>query len=87
VGIDLSTLAIFTGAVGVGIGLGLQKTVSNLFSGIILLLDRSIKPGDVIGVGGTYGWVTFLGARYIAVETRDGTEYLIPTSTLSRTRC
>jgi small-conductance mechanosensitive channel len=78
VGIDLSTLAIFTGAVGVGIGLGLQKTVSNLFSGIILLLDRSIKPGDVIEVGGTYGWVTFLGARYIAVETRDGTEYLIP---------
>src|SRR5215203_5346425 len=78
VGIDLSTLAIFTGAVGVGIGLGLQKTVSNLFSGIILLLDRSIKPGDVIEVGGTYGWVSWLGARYIAVETRDGTEYLIP---------
>jgi small-conductance mechanosensitive channel len=78
VGIDLSTLAIFTGAVGVGIGLGLQKTVSNLFSGIVLLLDRSIKPGDVIEVGGTYGWVSWLGARYIAVETRDGTEYLIP---------
>jgi small-conductance mechanosensitive channel len=78
VGIDLSTLAIFTGAVGVGIGLGLQKTVSNLFSGIVLLLDRSIKPGDVIEVGPTYGWVTLLGARYIAVETRDGTQYLIP---------
>ena len=78
VGIDLSTLALLTGAVGVGIGLGLQKTVSNLFSGILLLLDRSIKPGDVIEVGGTYGWVTMLGARYVAVETRDGTEYLIP---------
>jgi small-conductance mechanosensitive channel len=78
VGIDLSTLAIFTGAVGVGIGLGLQKTVSNLFSGFVLLLDRSIKPGDVIEVGSTYGWVSALGARYIAVETRDGTEYLIP---------
>ena len=78
VGIDLSTLAIFTGAVGVGIGLGLQKTVSNLFSGIVLLLDRSIKPGDVIEVGGTYGWVSALGARYISVETRDGTEFLIP---------
>ena len=78
VGIDLSTFAILTGAVGVGIGLGLQKTVSNLFSGIVLLLDRSIKPGDVIEVGGTYGWVSSLGARYVAVETRDGMEYLIP---------
>jgi small-conductance mechanosensitive channel len=78
VGIDLSTFAILTGAIGVGIGLGLQKTVSNLFSGIILLLDRSIKPGDVIEVGGTYGWVSSMGARYVAVETRDGTEYLIP---------
>jgi small-conductance mechanosensitive channel len=62
----------------VGIGLGLQKSVSNLFSGFILLLDRSIKPGDVIEVGGTYGWVSSLGARYVAIETRDGTEYLIP---------
>jgi small-conductance mechanosensitive channel len=78
VGIDLSTLALLTGAIGVGIGLGLQKSVSNLFSGFILLLDRSIKPGDVIEVGGTYGWVSHLGARYVAVETRDGTEYLIP---------
>src|SRR3954447_13794926 len=78
VGIDLSTLAIFTGAVGVGIGLGLQKTVSNLFSGIVLLLDRSVKPGDVIEVGGTYGWVSSLGARYVSVETRHGTEFLIP---------
>ena len=78
VGIDLSTLALLTGAIGVGIGLGLQKSVSNLFSGFILLLDRSIKPGDVIEVGGTYGWVSSLGARYVAVETRDGTEYLIP---------
>ena len=78
VGIDMSAFAIFTGAVGVGIGFGLQKTVSNLFSGIILLLDKSIKPGDVIQVGQTYGWVASLGARYVAVETRDGMEYLIP---------
>ena len=78
VGIDLSTFALLTGAIGVGVGLGLQKTVSNLFSGFILLLDRSIKPGDVIEVGGTYGWVSALGARYVAVETRDGMEYLIP---------
>ncbi|MDQ4060115.1 MAG: mechanosensitive ion channel [Pseudomonadota bacterium] len=78
VGVDLSTLALLTGAIGVGIGLGLQKTVSNVFSGIVLLLDKSIKPGDVIQVGGTYGWVSALGTRYVAVETRDGTEYLIP---------
>jgi small-conductance mechanosensitive channel len=78
IGVDLSTFALFTGALGVGVGLGLQRTVSNLFSGIVLLLDKSIKPGDVIDVGGTYGWVSSLGARYVAVETRDGTEFLIP---------
>jgi small-conductance mechanosensitive channel len=78
IGVDLSTFALFTGALGVGVGLGLQRTVSNLFSGIVLLLDKSIKPGDVIDVGGTYGWVASLGARYVAVETRDGTEFLIP---------
>ena len=78
VGVDLSTFALFTGALGVGVGLGLQRTVSNLFSGIVLLLDKSIKPGDVIEVGATYGWVSSLGARYVAVETRDGTEFLIP---------
>jgi small-conductance mechanosensitive channel len=78
IGVDLSTFALFTGALGVGVGLGLQKTVSNLFSGIVLLLDKSIKPGDVIEVGGTYGWVASLGARYVSVETRDGTEFLIP---------
>src|SRR5690348_14675904 len=78
IGIDLTTFALLTGALGVGVGLGLQRTVSNLFSGIVLLLDKSIKPGDVIDVGGTYGWVSSLGARYVAVETRDGTEFLIP---------
>ena len=78
IGIDLSTFALFTGALGVGIGFGLQRTVSNLFSGVVLLLDKSIKPGDIIEVGGTYGWVSSLGARYVAVETRDGTEFLIP---------
>lgn len=78
VGFDLSTLALLGGALGVGVGLGLQKAVSNLFAGFLLLLDRSVKPGDVIQVDQTYGWVTMLGARYVAVETRDGTEYLIP---------
>jgi len=78
IGVNFSTFALFTGALGVGVGLGLQRTVSNLFSGIVLLLDKSIKPGDVIEVGGTYGWVSSLGARYVSVETRDGTEFLIP---------
>jgi small-conductance mechanosensitive channel len=78
IGVDLTTFALFTGALGVGVGLGLQRTVSNLFSGIVLLLDKSIKPGDVIEVGGTHGWVSSLGARYVSVETRDGTEFLIP---------
>jgi small-conductance mechanosensitive channel len=78
IGIDLTGLAVFGGALGVGIGFGLQKIVSNLISGIILLLDKSIKPGDVIQIGENYGWVSSLGARYVSVETRDGTEYLIP---------
>ena len=77
-GIDLTALAVFTGAVGVGIGFGLQRTVSNLFAGIVLLLDKSIKPGDILEVGGTFGWVASLGARYVEVETRDGTQFLIP---------
>lgn len=78
VGIDLSALAIFTGAVGVGVGLGLQKIVSNLVSGIILLADKSIKPGDVISVGDHFGRVGNMGARYTSVDTRDGREYLYP---------
>jgi len=78
VGIDLTAFAVFSGAVGVGVGFGLQKVVSNLISGVILLLDKSVKPGDVIEVGQTYGWISTLGARYASVVTRDGTEYLIP---------
>lgn len=82
VGIDLTALAVFGGALGVGIGFGLQKIVSNFISGIILLMDRSIKPGDTIGVGGTYGWIQSLGARYVSVITRDGVEHLIPNEEL-----
>jgi small-conductance mechanosensitive channel len=78
VGIDLTAFAVFSGAVGVGIGFGLQKVVSNLISGVILLMDKSVKPGDVISVGETYGWINTLGARYASVVTRDGTEFLIP---------
>ena len=82
VGIDLTALAVFGGALGVGIGFGLQKIVGNFVSGIILLMDRSIKPGDTIGVAGTYGWIQSLGARYVSVITRDGIEHLIPNEEL-----
>lgn len=77
-GIDLTALAVFGGALGVGLGFGLQKVVSNFISGMILLLDRSIKPGDVIEIGETYGSINSLAARYTSVITRDGTEFLIP---------
>ncbi len=86
VGVDLSSFAIFGGAIGVGIGFGLQKVVSNFISGIILLLDRSIKPGDVIAVNidgiSTFGWVNTLGARYVSIIRRDGKEHLIPNELL-----
>jgi small-conductance mechanosensitive channel len=82
VGIDLTSLAVFSGAVGVGLGFGLQKVVSNFISGIILLLDRSIKPGDVIAIEDTYGWVNKLSARHVSVITRDGKEHLIPNELL-----
>jgi small-conductance mechanosensitive channel len=82
VGIDLTALAVVGGAIGLGVGFGLQKVISNLISGVILLVDKSIKPGDVIAVAGTYGWVTALGGRYVSVVTRDGIEHLIPNETL-----
>jgi small-conductance mechanosensitive channel len=82
VGIDLTGLAVLGGLLGVGVGFGLQKIVSNLISGVVLLLDKSIKPGDIISVSGTYGWVTALGGRYVSVVTRDGVEHLIPNETL-----
>jgi small-conductance mechanosensitive channel len=82
VGVDLTGLAVLGGLLGVGIGFGLQKIVSNLISGVILLIDKSIKPGDIISVSGTYGWVTALGGRYVSVVTRDGVEHLIPNETL-----
>jgi len=82
VGIDLTALAVFGGALGVGLGFGLQKIFSNLVSGVILLMDRSIKPGDVISVGTSFGWINHLGARYASVITRDGIEHLIPNEEL-----
>ncbi|TPE51030.1 mechanosensitive ion channel family protein [Amaricoccus solimangrovi] len=88
-GIDLTAFALFTGALGVGIGFGLQKPISNLISGLILLFDRSIKPGDVIELTDPgdhqkllFGWVTALNARYVSLTTRDGTEWLVPNEDL-----
>ncbi len=82
VGFDLTTLTLLSGAIGLGLGFGLQKIVSNLVSGMILLMDKSIKPGDVISLGDKFGWISVLGARYASVVTRDGTEYLIPNEDL-----
>jgi small-conductance mechanosensitive channel len=86
VGIDLTAFAVFSGALGLGVGLGMQRTVSNLVAGFTMLADRSIKPGDVIeittGSGPTYGEVKSLGARYVSVLSRSGTETLIPNEIL-----
>ncbi|WP_420724191.1 mechanosensitive ion channel family protein [Hwanghaeella sp. LZ110] len=82
IGIDLTALAVFSGAIGLGIGFGLQKVISNLISGLILLMDKSVKPGDVIAIGDTFGWINSLRARYVSVITRDGTEHLIPNEEL-----
>jgi small-conductance mechanosensitive channel len=85
-GIDLTAFAFIGGAVGVGIGFGLQKVVSNLVSGLVLLLDRSIKPGDVIAIDETYGQIKDMDARYVSIVTRDGAEHLIPNEDLITSR-
>jgi small-conductance mechanosensitive channel len=81
-GIDLTAFAVFSGALGLAIGFGLQKTFGNLIAGIILLMDRSIKPGDVVVVGDSFGWVNKIGVRAVSVITRDGKEHLIPNENL-----
>ncbi len=86
-GIDLTALAVFSGAFGLAIGFGLQKTFGNLIAGIILLMDRSIKPGDVIAVtdmagNETFGQIRKIGIRAVSIITRDEKEYLIPNENL-----
>ncbi len=86
-GIDLTALAVFSGAFGLAIGFGLQKTFGNLIAGIILLMDRSIKPGDVIAVtdmagSETFGQIRKIGVRAVSIVTRDEKEYLIPNENL-----
>ncbi len=82
VGIDLSALALFSGAVGVGVGLGLQKIVANFVSGIILLVDKSVKPGDLVTVGDSFGRIDAMNTRYIAIAAGDGRAFLIPNEDL-----
>jgi small-conductance mechanosensitive channel len=81
-GVDLSALAIFSGAVGVGIGFGLQKIVGNFVSGVILLADKSVKPGDIVTIGDSHGKVRAMNTRYISVSGNDGREFLIPNEKL-----
>jgi small-conductance mechanosensitive channel len=81
-GLDLTVFTLFSGALGLGLGFGLQKIFANLVSGFIILADKSIKPGDVIQIGNQYGWINFLGSRYVSVVSRNGTEHLIPNENL-----
>ena len=86
-GIDLTALAVFSGAFGLAIGFGLQKTIGNLIAGIILLMDKSIKPGDVIAIAdqagqSTFGQIRKIGVRAVSLVTRDQKEYLIPNENL-----
>jgi small-conductance mechanosensitive channel len=82
VGINLSALAVFSGALGVGIGIGLQKIVANFISGIILLADKSVKPGDLVTIGDSSGRISAMKTRYISVAAGDGREFLIPNEDL-----
>ena len=88
-GLDLTTLNVLTGAIGIGLGFGLQSIAANFVSGFVLLMDRSIKPGDVISFTGTmgtttegFGWVEELRGRYVVVRDRDGVETLVPNQQL-----
>jgi small-conductance mechanosensitive channel len=88
-GLDLTTLNVLTGAIGIGLGFGLQSIAANFVSGFVLLMDRSIKPGDVIsftGLPGTttegFGWVEELRGRYVVVRDRDGVSTLVPNQNL-----
>src|SRR6201996_3927246 len=82
VGINLAALTVFSGAAGVGIGFGLQKIVANFISGIILLADKSVKPGDLVTIGDSSGRISAMKTRYISVAAGDGREFLIPNEDL-----
>ena len=88
-GVNMAALTVLTGAIGLGLGFGLQAITSNFVSGFVLLMDKSIKPGDVISFTGTtgtstenFGWVQELRGRYVVVRDRDGVETLVPNQNL-----
>jgi small-conductance mechanosensitive channel len=88
-GVDLTALTVLTGAIGLGLGFGLQSIAANFVSGFVLLMDRSIKPGDVISLSGqagtsteNFGWVQELRGRYVVIRDRDGIEMLVPNQQL-----
>jgi small-conductance mechanosensitive channel len=88
-GVDVTTLNVLTGAIGLGLGFGLQSIASNFVSGFVLLMDKSIKPGDVISFTGhtgtsteNFGWVQELRGRYVVVRDRDGVDTLVPNQNL-----
>jgi len=88
-GVDVTTLNVLTGAIGLGLGFGLQSVASNFVSGFVLLMDKSIKPGDVISFTerdgastGNFGWVQELRGRYVVVRDRDGIDTLVPNQNL-----
>lgn len=85
IGVDLTVLSVFGGALGVGLGLGLQKIASNYLSGFIILLDRSIRLGDLITADGQHGQVTRITTRYVVVRSLTGVEAIIPNDTLVTT--
>ena len=82
VGIDITVLSVFGGALGVGLGFGLQKVASNYVSGFIILLERSIRLGDLVTVDNRHGIVTSIKGRYTVIKSLDGTESLLPNETL-----
>jgi small-conductance mechanosensitive channel len=91
-GVDLTALTVLTGAIGVGLGFGMQAVAGNFVSGFVLLMDKSIKPGDVISFTGhtgtsteNFGWVQELRGRYVVVRDRDGVETLVPNLNLITT--
>lgn len=78
VGLDFYLISIFSGAFGLGLGFGLQRVVANIFSGYVILLDKSIRPGDIIETEGLHGWIESLHGRFVSMITRDGKSHLIP---------